>query len=76
VCRGGRLARRVRFAQQPESGRMHSWLFLGRRGIRSRAEIQMQLWRTSPPTEQREKNRRQTRKGQKTGKDLPEAAQQ
>jgi hypothetical protein len=54
---------------------MHSWLFLGRRGIRSRAEIQMQLGRISSPTEQREKNRRQTRKGQKTGKDLPETAQ-
>jgi hypothetical protein len=55
---------------------MHSWLLLGWRGIRSRAEIQMQLGRISPPTEQREKNRPQTRKGQKTGKDLPEAARQ
>jgi hypothetical protein len=55
---------------------MHSWFFLGRRGIRSRPEIQMQLGRISPPTEQREKNQRQTRKGQKTGNDLPEAAQQ
>lgn len=54
---------------------MHSWLLPGRRGIRSRAEIQMQLGRISPPTEQREKKRRQTRKGQETGKDLPEAAQ-
>lgn len=55
---------------------MHSWLLLGRRGFRSRAEIQMQLGRISPPTEQREKNRRQTRKGQETGKYLAEAAQQ
>jgi hypothetical protein len=49
---------------------MHSWILSGRRSIRGRAEIQVQLGRIGPPAEQREKKHRETRKRQKTGKYL------